>query len=132
MYRLLRQAEEFRRLLEEAVVESEAALARRVGVSRARVAQVMAVWRLHRPVLEHLRAMASSGARCDARGALLLEGVEVSAWQAINLPRIWDDPERDEDPPPDHELERMFARVRGALYAWLEALDHLRPTPPRS
>ncbi len=71
-------------------------------------------------------------ARCDARGALLLEGVEVSAWQAINLPRIWDDPERDEDPPPDHELERMFSRVRGALYAWMEALDHLRPTPPRS
>lgn len=71
-------------------------------------------------------------ARCEARGALLLEGVEVSAWQAINLPRIWGDPERDEDPPPVHELERMFARVRGALYAWMEALDHLRPAVPRS
>ncbi len=90
VYRLLRQAEEFRRLLEEAVVESEAALARRVGVSRARVAQVMAVWRLHRPVLEHLRALASSGVKCEVtehevRALLGRTEVEQDRWAQERL-----------------------------------------------
>jgi DNA-binding transcriptional MocR family regulator len=61
VYRLLRQAVEFRRLLDEGEVESRAELARRAGVSRARVTQVMGVWRLHRPVVEHLRVMAARG-----------------------------------------------------------------------
>ena len=67
-------------------------------------------------------------ATCDAHGALLLEGVELAAWQSIHLPRIWDDPDREEDPPPDQDLARMFARIRGSLYAWMEALDHLVTT----
>ncbi|MFO0608813.1 MAG: hypothetical protein U0324_36940 [Polyangiales bacterium] len=35
-------------------------------MSRARVTQVMGVWRLHRPVLERLRAMAAQDAPCNA------------------------------------------------------------------
>ncbi len=65
VYRLLRQAKVFRELLDAREVETRADLARRMGVSRARVTQVMGVWRLHRPVVEHLRAMAARGAPCD-------------------------------------------------------------------
>jgi len=53
------------RRLDSGEVESRAELARRAGVSRARVTQVMGVWRLHRPVVEHLRAMAARGEPWD-------------------------------------------------------------------
>ncbi len=64
-------------------------------------------------------------ASCGADGALRLERVDLAAWQAIGLPRVWDHPDREEDPRPDDELARMFKRVKAALYAWMEALDHL-------
>lgn len=90
VYRLLRQAAEFRRLLDTGEVESRAALARRAGVSRARVTQVMGVWRLHRPVVEHLRAMAARGAPCDVGEhevrALVAQGeVEQDRWAQERL-----------------------------------------------
>lgn len=64
-------------------------------------------------------------ATCGADGDLKLEGLEVSAWQAIELPRQWDDPAREPDAPPDRQLDEMFARVRAALHAWMEVMDHL-------
>jgi hypothetical protein len=56
----------------------------------------------------------------------MLEGVELSAWQAVEVPRIFDDPDREPDPGPEEELAALFGRTRGALSAWMQALDHLR------
>jgi len=63
---------------------------------------------------------------CNPEGALLLDGVTLSGWQAITLPRHWDDPDKS-DEPPDVQLTEMFARLRKALGAWMESVDHLRP-----
>ena len=67
-------------------------------------------------------------ATCAPDGALKLERVELAAWQSINLPRIWDHPEREDDGP-DEQLDAFFARVRRALHVWMETLDHLVRTP---
>ena len=56
----------------------------------------------------------------------MLEVVELSAWQAVEVPRIFDDPDREPDPGPEEELAALFGRTRGALSAWMQALDHLR------
>ena len=56
----------------------------------------------------------------------MLEGLEIAAWQAIDVPRILDDPDEDPDPGPDQELAAMFGRTRAALSGWMQALDHLR------
>lgn len=63
---------------------------------------------------------------CDAEGALKLEGVELEGWQAILLPRHWDDHERSDDEP-DEQLAAMFARLKLAMRAWMESVDHLCP-----
>jgi len=62
---------------------------------------------------------------CKEDSQLALEKVEVEAWQAIELSRIWSDSEKRADPPPDRKLRVLFARVRAASFAWKEALDHL-------
>lgn len=63
---------------------------------------------------------------CGPEGELKLEGMKLSSWQAIDLPRKWDDPSRRADKPPDDQLVAMFARVKAALNAWMEVMDHLR------
>jgi hypothetical protein len=90
VYRLLRQATEFRRLLDAGEVESWAELTRRAGVSRARVTQMTGVWRLHRPVDEHLRAMTARSEPCDVGEhevrALVARGdVEQDRWARERL-----------------------------------------------
>jgi len=65
--------------------------------------------------------------RCGLGGELQLEAVELSSWQAIDLPRKWDDSSRKPDKPPGEQLHAMFARVKAALHAWMEVMDHLRP-----
>ena len=62
---------------------------------------------------------------CGADGELKLESVQLSAWQAIELPRQWDDSEREPDEHPHQQLREMFQRVRSALHAWMEVMDHL-------
>ena len=64
---------------------------------------------------------------CGPAGELKLRGVEVATWQAIELPRRWDDPHRRPDQRPDAQLEAMLRRLRVAMDAWMEALDHLTP-----
>jgi hypothetical protein len=66
---------------------------------------------------------------CDRQGVLKLRGVELATWQAITLPRTWDDPDRPPDPAPGAQLLAMFKRLRIAFNAWMEALDHLTPAP---
>jgi hypothetical protein len=60
-------------------------------------------------------------------GTLKLDGIELASWQAIELPRKWDDPDRKVDDGPEKQLVAMFSRVKAAIHAWLEVLDHLRP-----
>lgn len=67
-------------------------------------------------------------ASCRSSGELMLERVEIAAWQAIPTPRILDDPSADPDPGPHEELNAAFSRTRAALTAWTQALDHLRAT----
>jgi hypothetical protein len=64
---------------------------------------------------------------CAEGGALQLERIEIEAWQAIHVPRHWDDPDREPDELPDAQLDRMLLRVRKALYVWTEVLDQLKP-----
>jgi len=63
---------------------------------------------------------------CDADGVLKLESIELAGWQAIMLPRHWDDPERQDDGP-ESQLNEMFARLKRSARAWMESLDHLCP-----
>ena len=58
-------------------------------------------------------------------GTLKLEEIKLRSWQAIELPRKWDDPSRQPDKPPGQQLVAMFARVKAALNAWMEVMDHL-------
>ena len=62
---------------------------------------------------------------CTPDGSLRMQGVRVSAWQAIELARLWDAPDREPDDGTADELLAMFTRVRRALLAWAEASDHL-------
>src|SRR5579863_253919 len=63
---------------------------------------------------------------CRANGNIMLDGVELSGWQAIEVPRILDDPDCEPDPGPEEALAAMFRRTGAALSAWMQALDHLR------
>jgi hypothetical protein len=47
---------------------------------------------------------------CTPKGELPLESLVLSSWQAIELPRLWDDPVRKPDPLPDKQLREMFPR----------------------
>ena len=64
---------------------------------------------------------------CGVDGDLKLESVEIAAGQVIELPRRWDDTDRKPDEHPAVQLHELFARVRAALHAWMQAADHLRP-----
>jgi hypothetical protein len=66
---------------------------------------------------------------CGPAGNLMLDAVEISAWQAIESPRALDDPNQPPDAGPEEQLAEMFGRARAALSAWMQALDHLRGEP---
>jgi hypothetical protein len=63
-------------------------------------------------------------ATCQPNGELRLERIAMTGWQGLDLPRET----YDEDPKPRERLYRqlvaMFARVKAALHAWMEVLDH--------
>ena len=63
---------------------------------------------------------------CNALGQLRLQAVEIRAFQGIDLPRKWGDSEREPDEAPYRQLAHLFKRVKAALYAWGEVMDHLR------
>jgi hypothetical protein len=64
---------------------------------------------------------------CAAEGDLLLEAVEISAFQIVELvgPREIEDPALGETT--EFELIELFQRVRASLSAWMQAVNHLRP-----
>jgi len=57
-------------------------------------------------------------ASCNPLGELRLEAISVSAFQGVDLPRVWNDTDREPDDDPYDQLEAVFQRVRAALYAW--------------
>jgi hypothetical protein len=63
-----------------------------------------------------------------ADGELWLLGVELAAWQAITLPRQWDDREVESDEPPQLQLEAFAQRLHEALQAWKDCLKALVPS----
>jgi hypothetical protein len=63
--------------------------------------------------------------RCDSEGRLYLTGVELPAWQGIDLPRQWDNPDRSPDGWPDVQLADFASRLRRALEVWEDCLEHL-------
>lgn len=62
---------------------------------------------------------------CGPDGRLYLTRVELSAWQGIDLPRQWDDPERERDGGPNAQLADFAGRVREALFEWGDCLRYL-------
>lgn len=62
---------------------------------------------------------------CTPDGELRLNAITVRAFQGLDLPRRWDDPDREPDEGPHEELTAMFQRLRTALYAWGEVMDNL-------
>jgi hypothetical protein len=62
---------------------------------------------------------------CGPGGLLRLKGVQIEAFQIIELPRKWDDPEQEPDDDPSQQLDALFRRIRAALHAWMEAVDAL-------
>lgn len=63
---------------------------------------------------------------CGSDGRLYLTRVELSAWQRIDLPRQWDDPERERDDDPDAQLADFAGRVHEALIEWGACVRHLQ------
>ena len=63
---------------------------------------------------------------CLPSGELRLEAVETSAGQLLELPRVL----IDGDEPTgraEGQLRELFERLRAALAAWMQAVEHLRP-----
>lgn len=60
-------------------------------------------------------------------GQLYLTGVKLSAWEGIDLPRQWDDPDREQDEDPSEQLADFVERVWEAMDEWNQSLAHLLP-----
>ena len=68
---------------------------------------------------------------CAPGGELRLASVEIAAWQILEVPRRWDDSDREPDEHPARPLHEMFERVGASLHAWMQAVDHLAPRTRR-
>lgn len=77
------------------------------------------------------QGMPKAEVACDKTGDLQLESVSVSAMQIMQFPRTPDEP-YEAPAAPEQQLREMFQRVRAALIAWMQALDHLKKTTAAS
>ena len=73
--------------------------------------------------------------QCKPEGDLSLTGVSVSAFQLVQVPRVWDDPaRRDAEKGNSKELARLSQRFKMALEEWISSVAELgnwiRYTPP--
>ena len=65
--------------------------------------------------------------RCAPDGRLLLNRVEVSAYQVVNPPRVFDDPDRRERVKPiEKQLGDLARRFKRAFDAWMGCVGELR------
>jgi hypothetical protein len=74
-------------------------------------------------------------ARCTEDGELSLEGVSVSAFRLVPVPRMWDDPEkREKEQDAGEHLVELADRIKVAMDEWRGAVAELarwiRYTPP--
>ncbi len=63
--------------------------------------------------------------QCRPDGQLVLTGVELPAWQGIELPRRWDDPERPQDEGTEVQLQSFCEWVHASLRVWQDSLQYL-------
>jgi hypothetical protein len=64
--------------------------------------------------------------RSTPDGAFWFDGMSVSAFEMIVLPRIWDDPRRRErEASADEQIDGLAVRFRGALDAWTASVGEL-------
>jgi len=66
--------------------------------------------------------------QCDSDGDLFLTGIYLSAWQGIDLPRQWNNSDREPDDWPDEQLADFVYRVREALEEWEGCLKYMPKT----
>jgi hypothetical protein len=80
----------------------------------------------HGLVVLSSRSKPAARLSCDpSNGQLYLTRVELSAWQRIDLPRQWDNPDREPDPWPEAQLADFAGRVREALLVWEDCVGYL-------
>jgi len=79
-----------------------------------------------KPLVLSWRGGPEAKVQCAPNGQLYLTGVELSAWQGINLPRHWDNPDREPDEEPDRQLADLVGRVWKALQAWERSVRYLQ------
>jgi hypothetical protein len=77
-------------------------------------------------VLAH-RGEPEAEVRLAADGQLSLARVSLSAWEGINLPRQWDDPDRQRDEHPYDQLADFIERVWEAMEEWNQSSARLLP-----
>jgi hypothetical protein len=65
--------------------------------------------------------------QCGPQGELWLHGVELVAWEGVELPRQWDDTGRKPDEGPEKHLVEMLKRWADALEIWRKRLTMLLP-----
>jgi len=64
--------------------------------------------------------------RCTEDGELLLEGVSVSAFRLVPVPRVWDDSEkREKEPDGGEHLVELAGRIKAAMDEWSGTLVEL-------
>ena len=63
--------------------------------------------------------------QCRPDGRLYLTGVEMPAWQGIELPRQWDNPDRPRDEGTEVQLRSFCEWVSDSLQVWEDSLRHL-------
>ncbi len=64
---------------------------------------------------------------CDAAGQLTLSRLEARAFELVDVPRQWDDPQRPPDPAPRDHLAELAERLSQARQRWRAALEELAP-----
>ena len=62
----------------------------------------------------------------DSHGHLTLSRIELQAWSAVVVPRVFDDPEREQDPDLADQLQELAERIATARQAWRKCLEQLR------
>lgn len=65
--------------------------------------------------------------QCASDDRLYLTGVYMSAWQGIDLPRQWDNPDREPDGWPEERLADFATWVRLAPQEWENCLECRTP-----
>jgi hypothetical protein len=83
----------------------------------------------HEGTIRGWRGEPEAQVRCGPRGELWLLGIDLAAWQMIQLPRQQDAPDHEPDEQPHEQLAVFARRLRTALDAWKKALKALSPSP---